>query len=67
MLAGSQTGDLTSEWLDALIRYWGTVSDLVQRQVHDATREGASLTVEDSRRVVFQTAMVMYEVDRAVG
>jgi hypothetical protein len=42
--------------LDALLTYWGTVSDLVQRQEHGAQREGESLSWADSRRVVFQTA-----------
>lgn len=49
---------------DALIAYWGTVADLTQRQEHGAQRERAPLTWEDSRRVVTQTLMVMYELDR---
>jgi len=53
-------------FLDALLEYWGTVSDLVQRQEHGATREEAQLTWEDGRRVVFHTAIVMFEFDKAV-
>jgi hypothetical protein len=49
---------------DALIVYWGTVVDLTQRQEHGAQREQAPLIWEDSRRVVTQTLMVMYELDR---
>jgi hypothetical protein len=49
------------------VDYWGTVSDLVQRQEHGAQKQGAELTWEDARRVVFQTAIVMYEVSRALG
>jgi hypothetical protein len=49
---------------DALIGYWGTVADLTQRQEHGAQRDQAPLTWEDSRRVVTQTLMVMYELDR---
>src|SRR5439155_2241153 len=54
-------------FLDALIGYWGAVSDLVQRQEHGGQREGAELTWHDARRVVFQVAMVMFEVDSALG
>lgn len=53
-------------FLDALLVYWGTVSDLVQRQEHGAAREGESLIWEDGRRVVFQTANVMFEIDRSL-
>lgn len=49
---------------DALLAYWGTVVDLVQRQEHGATKIGKSLRPSDARRVVFQTAMVMYEVSQ---
>jgi hypothetical protein len=59
-------GDRTAAVLDALVVYWGTVSDLAQRQVHGAAKEGQPLTSEDARRVVFQTLLVMYEVDRAI-
>jgi hypothetical protein len=54
-------------FLTALLSYWGTVSDLVQRQEHGAQKEGEPLTWEDARRVVFQTAVVMFEIARAVG
>lgn len=49
-------------FLDALLTYWGTVSDLVQRQEHAGAKDGATLTWDDARRVVFQTALVMYEI-----
>lgn len=65
--ACKRLGDKTSKMLDAMLSYWGTVSDLVQRQVHAAEREGEDLRWEDARRVVFQTLVVMYEIDRAVG
>ncbi len=54
------------DFLEALIGYWGTVSDLIQRQVHGAQREVERLGIEDGRRVVYQTLNVMYEVDRAL-
>jgi hypothetical protein len=49
-----------------LVPYWGTVWDLVQRQVHEAGREGESLTRADAERILFQTFAVMYELDRSV-
>lgn len=52
---------------DALLVYWGTLSDLVQRQEHGAQKEGQQLIWEDGRRVVFQTAVVMFEVDRVLS
>lgn len=48
--------------LDALVPYWGAVSDLVQRQEHGAQKEGEALGWEDGRLVVFQTGVVMYEL-----
>jgi hypothetical protein len=62
----AQLGGRTRALLDALLTYWGTVSDLTQRQEHGAKREGEPLTSEDSRRVVFYTALVMYELDRTL-
>jgi hypothetical protein len=53
-------------FLDSLLSYWGCVHDLVQRQEHGALKEGEKLTWEDARRVVFQTLIIMYEVDRTV-
>ncbi len=49
---------------EALVVYWGAVADLTQRQEHGGQRENAPLTWEDSRRLVTQTLMVMYELDR---
>jgi len=60
-------GDAEQALLDALLVYWGTVSDIVQRQEHGAQKEGEALTFEDARRVVFQTAIVMYEIDRSLS
>jgi hypothetical protein len=49
---------------DALVAYWGTVSDLAQRQEHAAGRKGDALRAEDARRLIFHTMLVMFEVDR---
>lgn len=59
--------DAVEEFAYALLAYFGTVSDLVQRQEHGAQKEGELLRWEDARRVVFQTALVMFELDRALG
>jgi hypothetical protein len=60
-------GDKEKAFLDALVPYWGTVADLTQRQEHGAQKEGESLILEDARRVVFQTLLVMFEIDRALS
>jgi len=60
-------GKTEQSFLDALTAYWGEVNDLIQRQEHGAQKEGQQLIWEDGRRVVFQTAVVMFEVDRALS
>lgn len=62
----SQIGTAATPFLDALLAYWKAVSGLAQRQEHGAQKEGRQLVWEDGRRVVFQTAIVMFEVDRAL-
>lgn len=52
--------------LEALLPYWGTVSDFIQRQEHGGQREGEPLTWEDARAAVFLTMNVMVEVDRFI-
>ncbi len=51
-------------FLDALLAYWGTVIDLIQRQEHDSLKEQEPLIWEDARMVVFQSLVVMFEIDR---
>lgn len=53
--------------MDALVNYWGAVSDSVQRQEHGGQKEGEDLTWEDGRRVLLHTAMVMSECDRILS
>jgi hypothetical protein len=48
--------------LGALLDCWETVVDLTNRQEH-----GRDLTADDSRAVVFQTMLVMREVDLALS
>ncbi len=59
-------GEARSELLDALFNYWRAAGDVIQRQEHAGQREGEPLVWEDGRRVVFQTAILMYEVDRTL-
>jgi hypothetical protein len=59
-------GDTEVELLDALFTYWGTLIDLIQRQEHGGQKEGTPLVWEDGRRVVFQLAVVMFEIDRSL-
>jgi hypothetical protein len=66
-LRAGQLGKTEKELLDALVSYWGTLSDLIQRQEHGGQKEGEPLIWEDERRVVFQTAIVMFEVDRSLS
>lgn len=57
------SGSTEQEFLDSLLKYWDSVNLLVQRQEHGGQREGAPLSWPDTRRVVFQVAMVMLEID----
>jgi hypothetical protein len=52
---------------EALVAYWGTVSDLANRQAHGARREKEKLKVEDARRLIFHTMLVMFEVDQLLS
>jgi hypothetical protein len=61
------TSESLRDFADALLSYWGTVVDLVQRQEHRASSEREDLSWEDARRAVFQTLVVMHEIDRALG
>ena len=63
---GKELGSTEKPFLDALLVYWGTISDLVMRQEHGSQKEGTPLVWEDARRIVFQTLNVMYEIDKAL-
>lgn len=62
-----QLGSREKPFLDALLTYWRTVGGLTQRQEHGGQKEGKPLVWEDARRVVFQCAVVMFEIDGAVS
>jgi hypothetical protein len=65
-LYAMKLGNREKAFLEALLVYWGTVNDLAQRQEHGSQKEGRPLIWEDARRLVFQTLLVMYEIDKAV-
>ncbi len=56
-------GSTEKPFLAALLEYWKSILDLIQRQEHGAQKEGQELIWEDARRVVFQTMVVMFEID----
>jgi hypothetical protein len=62
----AKLGTKGSDFLGALLGYWATVSGLVQRQEHGGQKQDRPLIWEDGRRIVFQTAIVMFEIDRAL-
>jgi len=66
-LCEGSLGNTEQPFLNALLVYWGTVSDLIQRQEHGGHKEGQPLMWEDGRRVVFQTAVLMLEVDSSLS
>jgi hypothetical protein len=59
-------GATRTELLDALLTYWGTVSDLAQRLEHAAQKEGEPISREDARQLVYLTAQVVFEIDRSL-
>lgn len=63
----NQLGNTEKQFLEALLAYWGALNDLIQRQEHGGQREGESLVWEDARRVAFQTAIVIFEVDKSLS
>lgn len=61
-----EMGEAEENFLIALAKYWSCVSDLIQRQEHEASKEGKELVWEDGRRIVFHTAILIYEIDRSI-
>ena len=66
-LRSDQLGSKEIPFLKALLAYWGTVIDLIQRQEHGGQKEGKQLVWKDGRRVVFQTAILIMEIDSALS
>jgi len=66
-IKSKELGQTEKDFLKALTEYWESIKNLIQRQEHNAQKEGQVLIWEDSRRLVFQTMVIMYEIDRAVN
>jgi len=62
-----KVGEKRSNLLHALVNYWFAASAIAERQEHGADKAGDPVTWEDARRVVFHTAIVMFEIDLALG
>ena len=62
----SDLGDSEQKLLDVLVTYLVVVYKWANRQEHGNKEERAELTWHDGRRVVFQTLMVMYEIDQSL-
>jgi hypothetical protein len=65
--AAPSVGETERLFVEALIAYWGALSDLVQRQEHAGQKEGRPVTWEDARRLVFNAMVLMVEVDRSLA
>lgn len=63
---GNQLSSTVLPFLDSLLNYWGCLSDLIQRQEHGNQKEGRTLVWKDAKRVVFHTAILMYEIDASL-
>jgi hypothetical protein len=62
----AKVGEKRSDLLHALVNYWVKASALAERQEHGVGKAGDELTWDDARRVVFHTAIVMFEIDSAL-
>ncbi|BAS29370.1 hypothetical protein [Limnochorda pilosa] len=57
-----EAGDTTVALLDALLVYWGAVSDLGHKVEHRSQKAGRPLTLQDAERAVLYTYLVMAEL-----
>lgn len=62
----NKMGNTENEFIDVLIDYWDKLNELIQRQEHGSAREKSELIWEDGRRIVFHTAILMFEIDRII-
>lgn len=64
VLASQDLGsDTLTKHIEAVVAYWSSVNVLAQREVHKDQVAG----IEDSRRLIFHTMLVMYEVDQILA
>lgn len=62
-----QLGERSKPFLDALKDYWDKLARRYQLLVHHKTPEAQTLTLNDAKWIVYQTAMVMFEIDRSLS
>jgi hypothetical protein len=61
-----QLGDSVFSFLEALISSWSCLNNLIQRQEHGGQKEGKEIIWNDARRIVFQSAVLMEELDQTL-
>lgn len=66
VLKDCNIGKTIPKFIDRFYSYIDIVNDLVQKQEHGASKESEDLSWNDSRRVVFHTALIMLEVDSLI-
>jgi hypothetical protein len=66
-LKAKQLGEKRKEFVEALLEYWDALEGLIQRQEHGAYKDGEQLSLEDARRVVFQTMVLIFEIDKVLS
>jgi len=59
-------GKTLQNFLEAILDYWNNLIDIIQRQEHSGLKDGEKLGFEDARRVVFHTAILLFEVSRTI-
>lgn len=59
-------GKTKYDLLMKLVEYFGALSDLAQKLEHDGAAEKETITWESARLLVFQTLVVLYEIDHAL-
>lgn len=59
----SSSSETVIKLLEKFYDFWDQVSDLVQRQEHYGLKEGEKLMLNDAKRVVIYTVIVMNELD----
>lgn len=66
-MAASSLPERRRDLLESLLALWKAVNGLVQRQEHGDQKTGDPVTWDDARATVFQTGLVMFEIDRVLA
>jgi len=57
-----KTSQTLASMVEALLTYWGTVTDYVQRAEHRSQKEGGQITEEDAKRCILYSYLVLAEI-----